>query len=84
MEANMDKSGDCTAGERVITFDLNKITVKEWRAFLGDITVEIEDSLIERAAGLEPGALSEMGLEDWNTVTRAFYAKIKAEREAKN
>jgi hypothetical protein len=40
--------------------------------------------LIERAADLEAGTLAGLGLDDWNIITRAFYAKIKAERESKN
>jgi hypothetical protein len=75
---------DCKIGERAIVFDLNKITVREWRAFLKDIEAEVEDALIERAADLEAGTLAGLGLDDWNIITRAFYAKIKAERESKN
>ena len=62
---------------REITFDLNKMTVKEWRLFIDNITVEVEDALIERCAGVEPGSIGELGYEEWRAFSKAFYKRIR-------
>lgn len=62
---------------REITFDLNKMTVKEWRNFIDEITVEVEDALIERCAGVEPGTIGELGYGEWRAFSKAFYKRIR-------
>lgn len=60
-----------------VTFDLNKMTVKEWRSFIDEVTVEAEDELMERCAGIEPGTIAGLGYEDWRKFAKAFYNCIR-------
>jgi len=62
---------------REINFDLNAITVGEWRAFVDNITAEAEDVLIEKCADLEKGLVIGLGYGDWQKLTKAFYAQIR-------
>jgi hypothetical protein len=77
---------DCTLSDgREVTFDLNRMTVREWRGFLDNVTPEIEDSLIERCAGFGPGEIGELGVDDWKALSSAFYKRISDPRaDAKN
>jgi hypothetical protein len=81
MEANMTDKADCTLSDgQEVRFDLNRMTVREWRTFLGETTAEAEDALIERCAGLTAGAVEALGYDDWMTLTSAFYKRIKEAR----
>ena len=62
---------------REIVFDLDKVTVSEWRAFVKEVTVENEDSIIERCADLEPGSIDKMGMGTWRALSKAFYNRIR-------
>jgi hypothetical protein len=64
-----------------IGFDLNLMTVREWRTFLDQVSAETEDALIERCAGLEAGAVGELGYDDWQTLTKAFYQRIRGAKD---
>jgi hypothetical protein len=76
-----EKKPDCVLTDgREFRFDLNRMTVREWRLFLSESTAEAEDALIEKCAGLEPGALEALGYDDWMIVTSAFYKRIKDAR----
>jgi hypothetical protein len=77
MMADEKKPDVVLADGRAITFDLNKMTVKEWRTFIDQITVEAEDELVERCAGVEPGTIGGLGYEDWRAFTKAFYHRIR-------
>jgi hypothetical protein len=62
---------------RGFTFDLKQMKVKEWRAFIDEVTPEAEDALMERCAGLEPGAIGDMNYDDWRAFSKAFYKRIR-------
>jgi hypothetical protein len=73
-----EKQPDLTLSDgRAITFDLNKMTVKEWRAFIDEITVDTEDELMERCAGVETGTIAALGYEDWRLFAKAFYKRVR-------
>jgi hypothetical protein len=82
MEANMtDKKIDCTLSDgRAVAFDLNRMTVREWRTFLGETSAEAEDGLIERCADLPAGTIEALGFNDWTAITGAFYKRVKEAR----
>ena len=65
------------ADGREITFDLTKMKVKEWRKFIDEVTPEAEDELMERCAGLEPGAVGDFDYVEWRAFTKAFYKCIR-------
>ena len=68
---------DCVLSDgREVTFDLNQMTVDEWRAFFDKITPEGEDSPIESCAGFEPGSIRKMGIDNWKAITAAFYKRM--------
>lgn len=59
-----------------ITFDLEKITVEEYRnMFKPGATQEAEDALVARVAGIDPSAFKKMSLREYKKFTQAFYTK---------
>jgi hypothetical protein len=77
MMADEKKPDVVLSDGREFNFDLNKMSVKEWRAFVEEITVESEDELVERCAGAETGMIATLGYEDWRAFTKAFYRRIR-------
>jgi hypothetical protein len=62
---------------REITFDLTRLTVREWRSLLDpDQPREKEDQILERVAGLEEGAIMDMNMIDYKRLSKAFLKAI--------
>jgi hypothetical protein len=62
---------------REVTIDLNKISVKEFRASLEkDQTFEDEYKTIEKVTGLQN--VGEMGYEDYRRLIQAYIDKARA------
>ena len=63
---------------REITFDLNKISIKEYRALF---TVEQPDdeeyATLAKAAGIKTEEVATLGFEDWRRFGAAFFAKAR-------
>jgi hypothetical protein len=79
-----DKPDLTLSDGREITFDLNKITVSEWRAFVENIQAEVEDDLIERCGALEKGEIAKMGMGDYRLIGKVFYRRIREPLEDPN
>ena len=59
-----------------ITFDLEKITVEEYRGmFKPGATQEAEDAMVARVAGIDPAMFKKMSLHEYKKFTQAFYTK---------
>ena len=57
---------------RLLSIDLNKITVKEFRQLVDPSTEKAdEDALIARACGIEPDEIPGMGYVDYTRLVRA-------------
>lgn len=63
---------------REITFDLNKVTIREYRAlFNAQQPDEDEYATLAKAAGMKPEAVSALGFEDWRQFGKAFFRKAQ-------
>lgn len=63
---------------REISFDMNAITLGEWRMlFDSSIPTEDDDIIMAKAAGLAPEELSEIGYQDYRELARAFFKKAR-------
>lgn len=59
-----------------VTFDLEKITVEEYRAmFKPGATQDAEDALVARVAGIDQDRFKSMSLHEYKKFVQAFYAK---------
>lgn len=66
------------SGGREVTFDLNRITVAEWRAlFDADQSAEDGDATLAKAAGLTAEEIAVMGFSDYRRLTKAFFEAAK-------
>lgn len=67
---------------REITFDLNLITMREYRGlFDRKEPKEVSDAKIAKCAGLDPDEFTNMGFVDWHKVSDGFF---RAAKEAAN
>ena len=61
---------------REITFDLNKITIKEYRAlFRVEQPDEEEYASLAKVSGLTAEEVANLGFKDWRRFARAFFEK---------
>jgi hypothetical protein len=64
------------ADGREIFFDLNRITVREWRSlFKEDQPTDEEDAILAKAAGIEPAEIEKLGHTDWRRFAGAFFKR---------
>lgn len=66
---------------RELSFDMDQVTVAEWRKFFEEVNVDVEDAIIERCSGLEPGELAKLGLGSYRKLTKAFYKRVKRDAD---
>jgi hypothetical protein len=61
---------------REITFDLDVISVKEWRALLNPSQPDAEeDATIAKVAGLKAEDIESLSYREWRRLAKAFFAK---------
>lgn len=62
------------AGGRVITVDLNRVSIREYRAlFVKDQPQAEEDATLAKAAGLTVDELLELGQSDYRKLAALFF-----------
>lgn len=69
---------------REITFDLDKITIKEYRALFETSQDEEDYATIAKASGLNPDDVAGLSYSDWRRLTRAFFKKAAEPLEDPN
>ena len=63
---------------REITFDLNKISIKEYRALFKPEQPDTEEyKLLARVSGLTADEVGNLGYDDWRRFARAFFEKAR-------
>ena len=63
---------------REIVLDLNKISIKEYRAlFDPDQPEEEEYAILAKVCNLKPENISALGYDDWRKLIRAFFDKAR-------
>jgi hypothetical protein len=62
-----------------INFDFDKITVKEYRAiFDPKQSAELDDSVIEKVCGVEPGFIMGLSVNENKRLFKAFLKKARS------
>lgn len=67
-----------------INFDLDKITIKEYRGLFETSQDEEDYSTIAKASGLKPEEIAGLSYNDWRRLTRAFFKKASEPLEDPN
>jgi hypothetical protein len=70
---------------REITFDLDQLSVKEWRELVGGeerLPLDEQDELLARTIGWEPDELKGLGLWQYKRLTKAFWDKAISPADA--
>ena len=63
---------------REITFDLNKITLREFRALVDPARPDEEgDELLGRCAGLDKDEIANLPYPEYRRLTKAFFARAR-------
>ena len=63
---------------REITFDLNKISIKEYRALFCPEQPDAEEyEFLARVSGLSADEVGSLGFDDWRRFARAFFEKAR-------
>lgn len=63
---------------RELTFDLNKVTRKEYADLVsGKLTNEQDDEIVGKACGLTSEQVSKLGYLDWRKAAQAFFKKAR-------
>jgi len=63
---------------REITFDISKISLREFRALIDpDRPDEEGDELLGRCAGLDAEEVADLPYPEYRKLTRAFFAKAR-------
>ena len=63
---------------REITFNLNKVTIKEYRALFDVAQPDQEEyAILAKASGLTAEAVGNLGFDDWRLFATAFFEKAR-------
>lgn len=63
---------------KVVTFDFNNITIREWRSlFQTEQPDEEEYRIVGKLIGMDTEEAANLGYEDWVGVVKAMKAKVR-------
>jgi len=62
---------------REFTFDMNAITIKEYRELFDSNDLDNDDLIYAKAAGIDVSELQILGVEDYRRLVKAFFDKAR-------
>ena len=66
-----------TSDGRELNFDLNRVTIKEYRELFKSEDPNAEDQVYAKAAGVDVEELQTLGVEDYRRMVKAFFDKAR-------